>query len=392
MPRLGRPREKIKDLPLGVYPVKSGKAVRYYARPVNAEMRRIFAAKFPGKGSAPLGADKAEARKEWVKLFILEPEQPAQTGTVAEIIARYERDILPGLHPKTKAEHTRHCRNLLAEFGQWRYARSEAEAVTGAFLRSMHVTQYLRAEEKREVRNKYGTVISKGRAVASNKEVQCFSKMFKLARNLWGYTEFNPCRGVDYNLEEPRGFYASNSAFVRVYERAPPTLQCMMDLAQMHAARRGMLMRLALADITDDGIWFTLNKKKRTDAVRRQLIHWTDDLRDVIARALELRAKVRGGQKNVEDAARAPLFLNRIGKAISESGFNSMWHRANRAAGFGQHQFHFHDVKAKSISDSPDINDAMDRGGHTDQRMARRVYRRKPIDVIPLPRVSKKAS
>jgi hypothetical protein len=31
-----------------------------------------------------------------------------------------------------------------------------------------------------------------------------------------------------------------------------------------------------------------------------------------------------------------------------------------------------------------------ERGGHVDLRMAKRVYRRKPTDVIPLPQVSKK--
>ena len=48
MLRMGRPREKGKNLPLGVYPVKG----RYYVRPVNREMRRIFAVAFPGKRCA----------------------------------------------------------------------------------------------------------------------------------------------------------------------------------------------------------------------------------------------------------------------------------------------------------------------------------------------------
>jgi len=401
MPRVGRPRAKVKDLPLGVYPVKSGKGIRYYVRPVNAEMRSVFELKFPGKSCAPLGADKAEARKEWVKLFILEqPQDNAESGTVAEIIDRYERDILPHLHSKTKAEHTRYCKTLRAAFGSRRYAKSEPEAATGQFLRTMHITQYLRAEAKRPVFNKHGTMVSAGRAVASNKEVQCLSRMFALAKAEWGYTEYNPCIGIDYNPERPRDFYPADNLFMRVYEKASPLLQCMMDLAQMHGARRGMLIRILLDDITDAGVSVTLNKRKKTDVARRQFWHYLDanggdtGLREVIARALELRAKVRGGKKqqNVEDTVKAPLFLNRLGKRFSESGFNSLWGRARRAAGFGPHEFHFHDIKAKALSDSPGINDAMDRGGHTDQRMARRVYRRKPIDVIALPRVSKKGN
>ena len=375
MATVGRPRKKSKDLPLGIYPVKG----RFYVRPVNAEMRRIFAVAFPGKKCAALGADKIAARKAWVKIFVTDvPLESVQIGTVAEIIERYERDIVPTLHPKTKPEHARYCKNLKAEFGARSYAKSEVEAATGKFLRSMNVTQYLRKHEA-------------ARPVAANKEVQCFSRIFRLAKTLWGYTEYNPCLQVEYNVETPRDEYQDDAAFMKVYDKAPPVLQCMMDLAQMHAARRGMLIKATLACITGEGLLLPLNKKKKADTQRYQLIRWTDDLRAVIARAMELRAKVRGGQKEIADHSSAPLFLNRLGKAISETGFNSMWQRARIEGGFGTHEFHFHDIKAKSMSDSPDALNAMERGGHTDLRMAKKVYLRKPTEVIPLARISKKA-
>lgn len=151
-----------------------------------------------------------------------------------------------------------------------------------------------------------------------------------------------------------------------------------------------MLLKATLACITGDGLLLPINKRKKTEAQRYQLIRWTDELREVINRWLVLRKKVRGGQKEVEDLASAPLFLNRHGKAVSETGLNSMWQRTARAAGFGKHEFHFHDIKAKSVSDSPEEIDARNRGGHTDLRTTHRVYGRKPIEVIPLPAVSKK--
>ena len=102
-------------------------------------------------------------------------------------------------------------------------------------------------------------------------------------------------------------------------------------------------------------------------------------------------SKTRGGKRtDVADLPSAPLFLNRKGKAITVSGFNSMWYRARSMAGFAEGEFHFHDINAKSLSDSPDAVNAMERGGHVDLRMAKRVYRRKPTDVIPLPQVSNK--
>ena len=375
MLRMGRPRKKGRDLPLGVYSVKG----RFYARPVNHEMRRIFAVAFPGRHCAPLGPDKAAARKLWVKLFVTDvPPDNAQAGTVAEIIERYEREIIPTLHERTGADHEAYCKRLKGELGRWRYARSEAEASAGPFLRSMHVTAYLRAQE------------AAARPVQGNKEIRCLARIFRLAKTLWGYTEYNPCLQVEFNPETPRSIYVTDEMFEKVYAKASPVMQCMMDLAQMVGTRRGMILKLTLADMTEKGLMVTLNKRKRTEAVRRQVIRWSEDLRAVIDRALKLRSKVRGGQRQVADLKAAPLFLNRYGKAFSETGFNSAWQRATRAAGFGKHELHFHDLKAKAVSDSPNLDDAMERGGHLDMRTTRRVYRRKPTEIVPLPRVSKK--
>jgi hypothetical protein len=68
-----------------------------------------------------------------------------------------------------------------------------------------------------------------------------------------------------------------------------------------------------------------------------------------------------------------------------------MWRRARAKAGITTRgEFTFHDIKAKSLSDSPDVIDAMNRGGHMDVKTTKRAYLRKPTRVIPLPRVSNK--
>lgn len=375
MLRVGRPRSKNKDLPLGVFVAKA----RYYVRPVNEEMRQAFAVHFPAKSSAPLGADKAEMRKRWVQLFVTDkPADDGRPGTVGEIIDRYEREIVPTLEPKQRREATRYCRNMRAQFGARQYAKSEAEAATGPFLRTMDVQRYLVGQSERPV--------------AANREVKALARMFRLARTRWGYIEYNPCLQVEYNTETPRSAYQSDDAFMALYRCAPPILQCMMDLAQMHGARRGMLLRATLACVTDEGLLLPLNKRRKGEVQRYQVIRWTDDLRLVVDRALELRGHVRGGGK-VTDAHTAPLFLARSGKAFSESAFNSMWARVRAKAKVPAHAFHFHDIRAKAATDSPTIADAQDRLGHVDQRTTRTTYIRKPVPVIPLPRVSgKKAS
>ena len=214
-----------------------------------------------------------------------------------------------------------------------RYAKSEVEASTGHYLRTLNVTQYLRHED------------NAARTVAANREIQVLQRMFKLAKTEWGYTEYNPCLQVEYNPEEPRDEYQDDAAFMKVYNKASPKMQCMMDLAQMNGARRGMILRLTLRDIDDArGVWFTPNKGRRTKKPRKpKLASWTPDLRAVIDRALEIRSKVRGGKKqmDVHDLATAPPFFYRLVGQRTPAGVNSKWYRCSRAAGGGKHSIFF---------------------------------------------------
>jgi integrase len=374
MLRVGRPRKTHKDLPIGVF-VKKG---RYYVTPVNAEMRRVFAFAYPGKSTAPLGADKHQARAAWVKLFVTDlPKDDDAAGTVGELVGRYERDVLPHLHPKTRVEHARYCKNLRDAIGARRYAKSEAQAGSGDFLRSMDVTRYI------------GAQAASGRPVAGNKEMRCLSRIFRIAKTRWGYTEYNPCLQVEYNPEQAREVYVSDGMFMRIYEKATPSVQCMMDIAQMTGARRGMILALDIADIADEGLWITVNKRKRGAGVKRKLNAWSPELRAVVDRALALRSKVRGSGRPIEHPAAArPLFLTRRGIAYSDTAFNSLWRRARERSGFGKHEFHFHDIKAKAISESASLEEGMKRGDHIEPRTTRRVYQRKPDVVTPLPSVS----
>jgi hypothetical protein len=76
------------------------------------------------------------------------------------------------------------------------------------------VTRYLREQE------------AAGRPMAGNKEIRCLARIFRLAKTLWGYTEYNPCLQVEHNIETPRGVYVTDDMFRAVYEKAPLLLQC----------------------------------------------------------------------------------------------------------------------------------------------------------------------
>src|SRR5262249_28142454 len=154
----------------------------------------------------------------------------------------------------------------------------------------------------------------------------------------------------------------------KMYEKASGVMQCLMDLAQMNGARRGMLLRIMLADadLSKPALRLTLNKRRYGARPKYRLVPWTEELREVVLRALELRKKVRGGQRALKDLETAPLFLSRTGKPYGISAFNTEWRRTRSRAGVAAHEFHFHDIKAKALSDSADLQSAQERGDHAD--------------------------
>ena len=375
MRRMGRPRRKNRDMPPGLERDRLG---GWHFRPTSKPAKAAFDRLHPGKKSIALGRDKEAARRWWLDLFREKAEEAnAPADSIAALLFRFERDEIPLMHPRTADDAKRYLARLAVEFGSMRFARTEADAFDAGVLRPMHLSQYLRAQ-------------AADRPVAANREVKLLARVFHIARGLWGVTTYNPVAGVLYNPEAPRAQYQDDARYRQVYDAAPELLQLMMDLAQMHGARRGMLLRITLADITEAGLWLTLNKRKRTERPRRQLVQWSDDLRLVIDRALALRAKTRGGQAEVADLPSAPLFLNAKGRQVTETGFNSLWARAIAKAGIPRAEFHFHDIRAKAASDA-DADQAQGMLGHQDPRTTTRVYRRKHITVTPLPRIGGKA-
>lgn len=396
---MGRPRETHKHMPPGMRLVDG----RWHWRPTNRAAHELCARLWPGQKSVAAGDQNNTndgARQWWAETIspaLREAEQLPELpkeGTVAEIIARYRREF----EIKAKSDRARYCDEMLAAFGHHRYAKNETEASTGKYLRAMNITSYLNTESTRKVYDKRGNLREDGRPVAANRAVELLSRIFRMAKTRWGYCEYNPCLHVEYNPEPPREDYQDDDAFMRVHEKASPKMKCAMDLAQMNGARRGMILRLTLADVDQRKpyVRFTVNKRRKGAKPKYKLAPWTDDLRAVVDRALEIRSKVRGGQRvdpataNVADLDTAPLFLTRKGKAWGPSAFNTEWQRVRRASGFGKHEFHFHDIKAKALSDSPDLANAQERGDHVDARITKQIYRRKPAVVTPLDSVSRK--
>jgi len=73
------------------------------------------------------------------------------------------------------------------------------------------------------------------------------------------------------------------------------------------------------------------------------------------------------------------LIRTECGNPFTSEGFRANWQRYMRKAiklGVIKERFTFHDIRAKCVSDTENINDAMNRAGHTNMSMTRTVYDR----------------
>jgi integrase len=184
----------------------------------------------------------------------------------------------------------------------------------------------------------------------------------------WGAVDDNPCRLVKGNVEKPRNRYISDDEYIAVYELAPDVVQAAMRLALITGLRQGDLLALRLQNLTDDGLEVETNKTGR-----RLLFEWTPDLREAVNQAKNLPRDVRG----------MFLLCTKRGRRYTSSGFQSIWQRVMRNAMERQvisERFTFHDIRAKTGSESKDDNLL----GHRNQRTLSRHYKRKALRVTPL--------
>jgi integrase len=185
-------------------------------------------------------------------------------------------------------------------------------------------------------------------------------------------------------IEEPaRNRYVTDAEFNAVYRIASPMLQCAMDLATITGQREGDLLKLSRNQLQEDGIHFQIGKSKRRhprhgkiiETAKTLILKWSPELRSVTDRLFKMSPQLR-----------RTLICNLQGQPFTESGFRSNWHRLIQKAlqeKLISEPFTFHDLRAKSASDSLSASDATERLAHDDPRTTRKVYLRKPRQAEP---------
>lgn len=359
MRKMGRPRGKDKDMPPGLRQV----AGRWYWRPTNAAGRDICARLAPGKTSMFAGETKADARKWWVKTIMaqLDAMEGSADDTVGSIIDAYF--ISPQyleLAEKTRKDYKAWLEQIRDRFGTARYAKSEADAVRGDYLRRMHIAQML--DDAR----------LEGKGPTGNRKKAALSSAFRAAIRT-GKTEYNPCDGVESNPEQARSRLPTHTDYAKLRRVAQPVIRLSLLIARLTAMREGDILRMQWSWIKNGEIHVTPSKtEKRARKTLRIAI--TPSLAKVLAACKQLRGNLRSTH----------VIHNGRGQPYTQDGFQSLWQRTVKKSGV--EDLHFHDFKARAVTDKErkEPGQATILAAHSSPEITRKVYLRGGQKVGPV--------
>lgn len=319
---MGRKRRHDTHLPQRLY-VDHG---TYWFRPKDAK-------------AVNLGRDLAEALARYGAII-----GPTWSGrTLGDVIDRYRAQVLPlKRSAATRANQDAELDRLKRVFGHML-----PDAVTAP-----HLYRYLDTRRTKD---------GKAAPVAARHEIALLGHVFSKAIR-WGVASGNPVRGIDCGPRADKRQPVPMAAVEAVRQLATERMRVAIDLAVCMGPRRGDLLALRRVNVTDEGVLFVQGKTGRP-----QLIEWSDDLREIVARAKALKPQVPGEY----------LLRTREGQPYSAGGFSANWQRLMRLhVAAGGQRFTFHDLRAVSADGAATLEEARDRLGHASADTTQRHYRR----------------
>lgn len=272
--------------------------------------------------------------------------------TVGDIIDRYEAECLHELGERTRRDYRRHLIHLRREFGHL----NARELVPKDFSNFMNV--------------------KKGK-IQRNRQLAVLSAAFTKAVRRWFWLDRNCLRDVERHSSRPRDRYVSDAEYEGCKAMAPLRVKLMMELALLTGQRQGDLISLQWSHITEMPNGSTVILFEQAKTRKRLAIKVTPALEAVLDRCWQLPKGGKDGGLYVIE--------RRCGGKYTSEGFRALWQRTqNQWVRLGNKRFTFHDLRAKSASDSATVDDAYQRLGHTSIAMTKRVYDRGIRVVTPL--------
>lgn len=299
-------------------------------------------------GKIPLGADRDNALKEWVKL------EKGNVGPrlLPEIAALFRKEVFGHLAASTQDHYETALENLEGVFA----------AFTLEAIEPKHVKKYIRERSK------------KGAALF---EKRVLSALYAWARGEGHTAAPNPCAGVKFTAAEKRGFekigkrmrYVTDAEYDDVYGRADELLRDAMDLALYTGQRPGDILAARRQDIVEGVLWFTQQKTST-----RLGIAVEEDFKPVLERILTRPRKVPS-MYLIADARGQRVRLGALQRRFAQARGSAV-------------DWQFRDIRAKAATDSPDLKRAQALLGHKNETTTI-IYRRQKSNITqPLKRAN----
>lgn len=331
---MGRPRKHRRDLPERVY-FEDG---RYRYRPKEGK-------------PIELGRAYGAAMAAWAKIFAV-PERSVLT--MGELGDEYMRLIAPKKAPRT-------CSDNIKEWAKLRPAFAD---MLPSEVTPQDVYRYMQA---------------RGARVRANREKALLSHM--LTYGVYkGLIPTNPLYGAMRrdmigHGERPRRRLPTDRELELFKSVSSDLIRCYVDLKELTGMRKGDILTLTEASLTDEGIRCTPRKGMRWDADagervgHERLFTWSPELRAAVDRVLTLKRRAprrRGVVTPLPRRRQSPyLFATRAGASYYDTdtaradGFDAIWKRymakarvAAAAQGWVLEHFTEHDIRAKAGTDA----------------------------------------
>lgn len=277
--------------------------------------------------------------------------------TMAQLLDRYQFDIVTKKKAATQKSNLISIKRLRAVFAD----------NSIKLIKAHHIIQYRDA------------VTSSNGSTAANRDLEVLSHAFSKAIE-WGHLENadHPMRGLRLkNKKQPRTRYVTDDELAIALTVASDFLLHYIHLKGLTGLRKGDLLSIRLADITDAGIEVTPRKTEHSTG-RRKIIPMTPAISSAIDAITALHGRV----------TTLHLFCTRRGKPYIDddgttSGFDSIWQRYMvKVMALGVERFTEHDLRAKVASDA-DADHAQELMDHANPEITDKVYRRKAKVVQP---------
>jgi integrase len=208
--------------------------------------------------------------------------------------------------------------------------------------------------------------------VHRNRMITILSTIFKKAMGRWclDLNLTNPCTVIERWPTSPRERYVNTDEFYAFRATVRPSVQIAMDLAWVTSQRQGDLLGLKWSQIKTDGpreSWNIEIDQGKSGGRKKLAVEISEEVEKILDRAWLMEPHW----------PREYVLRTKHGSRYTEDGFRAMWQRYCRDwEKAGHERFHFHDLRAKSISDNPDLMAASLLAGHINSSITRRVYDR----------------